>query len=366
MPANPVEADRPRDPIVSVIVPARNEEASLGHCLASLTAQSGIDFEIIVVNDNSTDRTREIAKAYPLVEVIDAGPLPPGWNGKCRAVYLGYQAARGRWLLFTDADTVHRHGSLRRAIREAREHQAEMLSFSPKQEVYGPWERSVMPIIFAELRRHYPPHLVSDPTSDIVAANGQYILIRREAYEAIGGHAAVRDSMLEDVGLARLIKKSGRKIRFRYGRDAVKTRMYRSFRQLWEGWTKNLALLFPNPLRLATLSALEFLGMSGGAVLFLVGLEWQSWRVALSGLAAALVVGLGFLQRVHKAHFGWLNTIISPIGLPIFVLLLVRSRLHYMRDDVTWKGRHYSPSARRPEQPGEAISSDEPIRLSHS
>jgi glycosyltransferase involved in cell wall biosynthesis len=366
MPANPVEADRPRDPVVSVIIPARNEEASLGHCLASLTAQSGIDFEIIVVNDNSTDRTRAIAKSYPLVDLIDAGPLPPGWNGKCRAVHLGYQAARGRWLLFTDADTVHRHGSLRRAVHEARTHKADMLSFSPKQEVHGPFERSVMPIVFAELRRQYPPQLVSDPTSDVVAANGQYILIRREAYEAVGGHAAVRNSMLEDVDLARLVKRSGRTIRFRYGRDAVKTRMYRSFRQLWEGWTKNLALLFPKPLRLAALSALEGLGMLGGLVLFLAGLEWQSRRVALLGLAAALVVGIGFLQRIHKAHFGWLNTIVSPFGLPIFVLLLVRSRLHYMRDDVTWKGRHYSPAARPPQQSGELISSDEPIRLSHS
>ena len=366
MPANPVEADHPRNPVVSVIVPARNEEASLGHCLASLTAQSGIDFEVIVVNDNSTDRTREIAKSYPLVQVIDAGPLPPGWNGKCHAVHLGYKAARGRWLLFTDADTVHRHGSLRRAVHEARQHHADMLSFSPKQEVHGPWERSVMPIIFAELRRQYPPHLVSDPNSDIVAANGQYILIRREAYEAIGGHAAVRDSMLEDVDLARLLKKSGRKIRFRYGRDAVKTRMYRSFRQLWEGWTKNLALLFPNPLRLAALLSLECLGMLGGAALLLLALDSRSWRVAVFGLIAALIVAFGFFQRVRKAHFGWLSTIISPLGLPIFVLLLVRSRLHYMRDDVTWKGRHYSPSAHRPEPSGELISSDEPIRLSHS
>src|SRR5689334_19249773 len=111
MPANPVEAHHPRDPVVSVIIPARNEEACLGHCLASLTAQSGIDFEIIVVNDNSTDHTREIACSYPMVQVIDANPLPTGWTGKSHAVHLGYQAARGRWLLFTDADTVHRHGS---------------------------------------------------------------------------------------------------------------------------------------------------------------------------------------------------------------------------------------------------------------
>src|SRR3954447_7651110 len=104
MSANPTDADRPREPIVSIIVPARNEEACLGHCLASLVSQSGISFEIIVVNDNSTDRTRAIASSFPSVTLVDASPLGAGWTGKCHAVHTGYQLARGRWLLFTDAD----------------------------------------------------------------------------------------------------------------------------------------------------------------------------------------------------------------------------------------------------------------------
>ena len=138
-------------------------------------------------------------------------------------------------------------------MAEAKQHGAALLSYSPEQEVHGFWEKAVMPVIFAELAATYRPSLVSDPRSPAAAANGQYILISREAYDAVGGHAAVSSSLLEDVALAQAVKASGRKIFFRYGGDAVRTRMYRSFAQLREGWTKNLALLFPSPWRLALL-----------------------------------------------------------------------------------------------------------------
>src|SRR5579863_220078 len=114
---------------------------------------------------------------------------------------------------------------------------------------------AVLPVVFAELARQYPPSKVSDPKSPEAAANGQYILIRREVYDAVGGHAAIAGEILEDVALARRVKAAGRRIRFRYAADAVRTRMYRNFRQLREGWTKNLALLFPRPGWLAVKTA---------------------------------------------------------------------------------------------------------------
>ncbi len=241
----------PGQPQVSIIIPARNEEASLGSCLESLVAQTGIPFEIIVVDDHSTDRTREIAQSFSglrsAVRVIEAGPLPAGWTGKNNAVAAGAREARGEWLLFTDADTVHLPGSLAAALSEARENQADLLSYSPEQIAVTFWEMAVLPVVFAELARQYPPSKVSDPNSPEAAANGQYILIRREAYDAVGGHAAIAFEILEDVALARAVKASGRKIRFRYAATRVRTRMYRNFRQLREGWTKNLALLFPEP-----------------------------------------------------------------------------------------------------------------------
>ena len=175
----------PEQPIVSVIVPARNEEACLGSCLQSLTTQEGVNSEIIVVDDGSTDHTRAIAQSFPMVRVIDPDPLPPGWVGKNNALVAGAREAKGEWLLFTDADAVHLAGSLSRALNEARQRGAALLSYSPEQEVHGFWEKAVMPVIFAELATVYRATQVSDPGSPAAAANGQYLLVSREAYHAV-------------------------------------------------------------------------------------------------------------------------------------------------------------------------------------
>jgi cellulose synthase/poly-beta-1,6-N-acetylglucosamine synthase-like glycosyltransferase len=328
---------------VSVIVPARNEEACLGDCLESLTAQTGLGFEIIVVNDASTDRTREIAQSFSRVRVVDADP-PPGWTGKNNAMAAGARAARGEWLLFTDADTVHVPGSLCRALAEVKRHDAALLSYSPEQEVHGFWENAVMPVIFAELAVTYQTTLVNDPRSSAAAANGQYILIAREAYDAIGGHAAVSGSLLEDVALARAVKASGRRIFFRFGGDAVRTRMYRSFAQLREGWTKNLALLFPSPVRLAWLRLSEFLLIAGGVAAAVTAAVRGHMKPAVAAAILAVTIYGFLLNRVRCAHFSWQATSLSPVGLPLFAYLLLRSRLCHKQGSVRWKGRTYGSS----------------------
>ncbi len=282
-------ANRPvRGPSVSVIIPARNEEACLAACLQSLLAQQGIDREIIVVDDASNDRTRAIAASFAGVRVIAAGSLRPGCSGKCNAAQTGADAARGDWLLFTDADTIHAPGSLARSVAEAQEHQAALLSYSPRQELRGILQRAVMPVIFAELATTYRPAEVSDPASPAAAANGQYLLITREAYDAVGGHAAVSGTLLEDVALAQLVKRSGRRLRFRFGGDAVRTRMYRDFSALCEGWTKNLALLFPRTLSLAARRGLEFLLASAGIAGLIAGRVTR--QPALAALGAVVAV----------------------------------------------------------------------------
>jgi glycosyltransferase involved in cell wall biosynthesis len=265
--------------LVSVIVPARNEEDCLGACLGSLLAQTGVPLEIIVVDDGSSDRTRAIAEAFG-VTVISPGPLPPGWCGKSNAAWAGAGIARGAWLLFTDADTVHQPGSLARSVAEAQEHGAALLSYSPEQEVHGLAQRALMPLVFAELARTYQPKEVSDPGSSVAAANGQYLLIAREAYDAIGGHAAVGRDLLEDVALARAVKRSGRKLRFRFGGDAVRTHMYRTWPQMREGWTKNLALLFPAPGRLAATRLLEFAASTVALALAVAAAALGAYTVA--------------------------------------------------------------------------------------
>ncbi len=290
--------DRPI-PEVSIIVPARNEEASLGDCLRSLVSQNGVSFEIIVVDDGSTDRTREIAEDFATVQantrvnvrVISPGPLPPGWTGKNNAVVAGAGVARGEWLLFTDADTVHVPGSLARALAEAKREKADLLSYSPEQIVVSVAERVVMPVVFAELASQYPPAKVCDECSGIVAANGQYILVRRAAYDVAGGHAGVANEILEDVALAKAFRREGRRVFFRYGGDAVRTRMYRNWAQLREGWTKNLALLFPHPARRAFLLT-----------------AW--WLIAWMTLPLP-VLGFEFFSRIERANFNWRNTLLA-------------------------------------------------------
>lgn len=274
---------RDNPPRVSIIVPARNEEACVGKCLASLLRQQGISREILVINDHSTDRTREVAASFAGVRLIDARPLPAGWSGKSNACWTGAQAACGAWLLFTDADTTHVEGSLARAVTEAEEHDAALLSYSPRQEVHGFWQRALMPVVFAELRRVYPPKDVSGPASPIAAANGQYLLIRRDVYFQIGGHAAIAQTLLEDVALARAVKQSGHVIRFRYGGDAVSARMYRSFGEMWNGWTKNLAVLFPSARRLAGRRLAEFATAAAGVALVAAGLLLSDYRLAVVG-----------------------------------------------------------------------------------
>ena len=326
---------------VSIVVPARNEEASLADCLESLTAQTGIVFEIIVVDDGSTDRTREIAQSFAKVRVISPGPLPDGWTGKNNAVVAGAKEARAPWLLFTDADTVHLPGSLARALAEAKREGADLLSYSPKQVVVTFSERAVMPVVFAELAAKYPPQKVRDQSGEIVAANGQYLLVRRAAYDDVGGHAAVATEILEDVALARLFRNAGKRVYFRYGGDAVRTRMYRNWPQLREGWTKNLALLFPNPEQLAVRSLLLWL------------VAWSALGVAVSGaigqhFAWILFAGIWLLlyRRIRVAHFSPANNLIAIVcGVPTFAYLLLRSKRAHANGQVSWKGRAYGTSA---------------------
>jgi glycosyltransferase involved in cell wall biosynthesis len=402
-------------PVVSIIIPARNEEVSLPACLQSLIAQTGIDYEIIVVDDASTDSTTEIARGFasgreisanaavaedvsgnattgkgtassradnprdtvngtaesralpaifpsetavsstthvaadvhvrPAVHLISAPPLPANWTGKNNAMAAGAKIAKGRWLLFTDADTVHKPGSLARAVAEAEEHHADLLSYSPEQEIRTFWEKAVMPVIFAELATTYAPQAVNDPASTIAAANGQYLMISREAYDALGGHAPIANNLLEDVAMARLVKSSGRKIFFRYGSDAVRTRMYRSFTQMKEGWTKNLALLFPHPVALALLRSAEFLLILANIIIAVwAGLSGRL-NLAIQTTLLAIILAGWFWLRIRKANFPAASNLLAVAGLPLFSFFLFRSISSHQGKAVTWKGRRYGSIA---------------------
>jgi glycosyltransferase involved in cell wall biosynthesis len=352
---DPNSAEQPNLEL-SVIVPVRNEERSLPDCLASLLVQSELGFvlgqqwELIIVNDDSTDRTREIAveaaTRHDGVVLLDAPPLDlsdrGGFTGKSNACWAGAQVARGRHLLFTDADTIHETNDISCSLREADRHKAVLLSYSPRQIVNGFWQHTVMPLVFSELASVYPSKEVNDPVRSLAAANGQFILIERDAYFAVGGHRVIGKDILEDVALARNIKRSDRIIRFRYAPEALSTRMYRTTSEMVEGWTKNLALLFPKPIALAlwrVLDLLLFLGLPSLAF----GLFWLApWQRSVILLIWVRTLWR-FYARVARSNFPAFDVAISILGVPLFVYLLVRSVIdHRIKKNVAWKGRNYN------------------------
>jgi hypothetical protein len=235
-------------------------------------------------------------------------------------------------------------------MHEAERHKVGMLSYSPRQKVSGLAQRSLMPLVFCELTLAYPPAKVSDPQTRIAAANGQFVLVEREAYRRMGGHASVADKVLEDVELAFLAKRRKVGLRFRYADDAVATQMYRTTAAMIEGWTKNLAVLFENSLALALWRALDIALLAGLPVLAIWlwnahfaahSLEWlgAGWVLALLWVRTLF----RFYARVAKSNFPFADCALSPLGLPLFVALLYRSWFQRrILKRVSWKGRSYA------------------------
>jgi glycosyltransferase involved in cell wall biosynthesis len=336
---------------LSVIVPARNEQDVVGECLASLAAQSepgwelGRQWELIVVDDASTDDTRRIAASVPGVTLLEAPKLDTsartGFTGKTNACWAGAQAARGRLLLFTDADTIHEPGSLSRARHELEKYQVGMLSYSPRQLTTGLAQRVVMPLVFAELAIAYPMKRVNVPEDRTAAANGQFLMVNAEEYFSVGGHRAVGREVLEDVALAGAFKRGRKGLRFRYAPDALSTRMYRTTAAMIEGWTKNLALLFTSPVPLALLRMLDFLLLLLVPVIAIWYPIASEWGKPLLWLIWLRVIWR-FYARTAKSNFPAVDCAISFVGLPLLAFLLTRSAVQVkVSKRVEWKGRTY-------------------------
>lgn len=320
--------------------------------MESVAAQPEID-EVIVVDDQSTDRTPEILSALaariPKLKVLHAGDLPPGWAGKNHAVWLGAQAARGDWLLFTDADTFHLPQSASRALSDAHRHSAALVSYSPEQDLGSFWERAVIPVVYWRLSQRFSFDRVNDPRAPDAAANGQYLLIRRDAYQALGGHQAIAAEILEDVALARLAKQSGYRLYFASGAGIVRTRMYQSLTAMWQGWTKNLYPLFAGHPAHPADAALELdaaspwlgllLALAAGAELLRGRIDWILAVIAVILFARPWAWYELWLRRnrhpaVYAAYY-------LP-GICFYSAAMIASWWKNTRGVVTWKGRAYS------------------------
>jgi glycosyltransferase involved in cell wall biosynthesis len=328
--------------VITAIVPARNEEAVIEACVRSLARQAEIA-EIFVVDDQSTDRTAEIVRGLmPEIrnlQLLEATEIPAPWLGKNHAVWEGAKHASGRWLLFTDSDAELLDGATAQALRIAAGNSAMLVSFSPEQVTQNWYEKALIPFIYTRLAKYFSYDAVNDEKSEAAAANGQFLMIRRDVYDAIGGHQAVAAEVLEDVALAKRAKTAGYRIWFGSGLGMVRVRMYRSFQAMWEGWKKNLYLL---------------IGGTPGAVyreLFSV-IPWIPFALLVLGWKApvAFVAGLGLLVARHAVYA---STLLRNQFKGIYILYYIPAAVLYAgvlwasyrahtRGVVKWKGRRIS------------------------
>ena len=330
---------------VSAIIPARNEESVIATCIESLARQPEIS-EIIVVDDQSTDGTAHVVRnligKYPRLRLLQAGRLPDGWVGKNHALWTGVQQAKGDWLLFTDADAEHDPGSAARALQIAQEHEAALVSFSPEQVTEEWYEKALIPYVYLRLAKFFSYDAVNDPKSKAAAANGQFLMIRPDVYNAIGGHASVAGEVLEDMAIAMRVKAAGHRIWFDSGKGIVRVRMYRSFEEMWQGWKKNLyRLIGGTPW--ALIRELES------------NLPWIPFLLIVLGLKYPFLIFLGVLLFIARQtsygldlarnHFPFSFIFYYVPAVALYVAVLWASYRSHVNGRIVWKGREYAIGA---------------------
>jgi chlorobactene glucosyltransferase len=341
-------------PCISVIIPARNEERNIRRCLESLLNQIYPNYELIVVDDRSTDGTAQILHQLegenPGLHIVHGNEMLEGWAGKPHALVQGAEAAKGEWLCFMDADTFSTPTLLSSTYQMAKTTQADMFSILTAQELGSFWERTVLPLVFLGLSYGFPADRVNDPSKPDAIANGQFILIKRAVYEAVGGHGAVKERIDEDKAIAVLVKHAGYHLVVSDGRKVASTRMYTNLPEMWEGWTKNIYLGLQDRLGLLAFGAFVGLVVALGLPLWLVGsLVWLLSTGEVTPLVVAieaLVLWVYLLWKRRQAcqSFGIPAgyALTFPVGALIFTAMMFTSAFNVISGrGVSWKGRRY-------------------------
>jgi glycosyltransferase involved in cell wall biosynthesis len=326
-------------PSISAIVPARNEEAVIASCVESLARQPEIA-EILVINDQSTDKTAEIVRSLTTrishLRLLETQEVPAGWVGKNNAVFLGAQEAKSPWLLFSDADAELEPGAAARALEIAQEKSAALISFSPVQVTEYWYEKALIPFVYCRLAKHFSYDAVNDPAAPAAAANGQFLMIQRDAYRLIGGHASVSAEVLEDVALAKRAKAAGFRLWFGSGQGIVRVRMYRSFGAMWQGWKKNLYALVggtPGALFRELESTIPWIPVA----LIVLGFK----------IPIATFLGVGFLLlrqftyglEISRNQYPFKFIIYYVPAVALYAGVLWASYRGHVKGKVEWKGR---------------------------
>ncbi len=343
-------------PKLSVIVPARNEENRIADCLATLLTQDYPALEVIVVDDCSTDRTAqivmEIAGRDGRVRLLSGKAPPPGWLGKPHAIWQGVAASAGEFLCFVDSDGELHPQCIRQALESMEDHRSDLLTLGMRLECPSFWERAIQPLIIQLVLMAFPAEEVNDPESDVASANGPFLLFRRSAYEAIGGHESVRNEIVEDLVLARRIKENGLRLSWVLAPELMSVRMYASLKEIWEGWSKNFFKSLDEKISLAFLTGVGIFWLYLFPWLF--GL-WAGWGVAAGPdrvHAFVLLVTALAVVLTHVVQRKWIASVyglsdrsvyLQPLGAVLVLGILINSTIRTRRGaGISWKGRTYA------------------------
>lgn len=343
-------------PLVTVIIPARNESARIGACLEGLARQSYRSFEVIVVDDDSSDGTADVVRRFaarlPALTILSSKGLPRHWAGKCWACWQGANRARGDWLLFLDADVAPQPGLLATLVQRATAGR-DMITLVPLIHLTSFAERLVLPPFIGLISAIYPFDRVNDPSSPLAFAIGQCIMVRRDVYAAVDGHRAVRGSVLEDMDLARLVKQSGYALEAAIAPDALEVRMYNGWETLTEGLKKNAVAGYRSGgirsgvmgLRLGLMAAMPWIMLVTGRVLPLIGDNHaQAQALMLAGVVLLLISTLcwGAVVR-YRFRISPLWGLLYGPGTAVYFALAAQA-LRQIRSGkgVEWKGRVFT------------------------
>lgn len=350
----------PNPPLISVCIPARDEERNIRPCVEAVLKQDYPNLEVIVLDDRSTDATfrilTDIAARDSRLRPISGSDLPSGWAGKPHALYQASASARAAedaWLCFIDADTFLEPSALSSCHAKALETDADMFTIMTFQILGSFWERTVMPLVMTALSVGFSPRKVNDPATKDAIANGQFILIKRPVYDAIGGHESVKNSIVEDKEISQRAKWNGYRIVVADGRKVTKTRMYTSLPEMWEGWTKNIYLGLRDQAGLLWLGAFgAFLAVMAslflplwpllGAIWFLNGGGWMAAMVVIEALALWAYLVYMRAKVAVNMNIPVRYAFTTPLGAGVFGAMMLTSAWRVVsRKGVTWKGRTY-------------------------
>jgi len=342
----PVAAPHSPAPLISVLIPARNEEKRIQPCLETLSGNSYPNLEILVLDDHSSDgtadRVRQWAKRDSRGRLLSGKELPPGWTGKAWACQQLAQEARGEYLVFVDADTRFSEITLAHAVSLAAEKDADLISLWPHLEAKTWSEHLVIPFVHLFILL-YLPHWKGGRSASLGAANGQFLLFRRGAYEKIRGHQAVAGHLVEDIALARKMRADGYRV-FNYDGTnpghpiaLVRCRMYEHFRDLWDGFTKNLYPAFDGMWA----AFLFFQAFQTMVLLAPFVLLPFFPRDPFLWIEAAIILSLR-LAIAHRFRQSWLGAVFHPIGMLFVLAIASNSWLQTVRRRLPWRGRHYA------------------------